>query len=109
MVSQEHLDSELHRIEALGGEGIILRRRGAPYTPVVIAHLPGKGRNAGRMGALLVVLPDRNIKFKIGTGFSDAVREDPPPIGSLVTFKYYGFYASGMPRFPSFLRIRENF
>ena len=126
VVSQEHLDRTLHRIEALGGEGIILRRRGSPYTPgrsrdilkvkryddmeaVVIAHLPGKGRNAGRMGALLVVLPDRNIKFKIGTGFSDAVREDPPPIGSLVTFKYYGFYASGMPRFPSFLRIRENF
>jgi DNA ligase 1 len=126
VVSQKHLDSELHRIEKLGGEGIILRRRGSPYTPgrsrdilkvkryddmeaVVIAHLPGKGRNAGRMGALWVALPDRNMEFKIGTGFSDAVRENPPPIGSRVTFKYYGFYASGIPRFPSFLRIRENF
>jgi len=126
VVSQKHLDSELHRIEKLGGEGIVLRRRGSPYTPgrsrdilkvkryddmeaVVVAHLPGKGRNAGRMGALLVALPDRNMEFKIGTGFSDAVRENPPPIGSLVTFKYYGFYASGIPRFPCFLRIRENF
>ncbi len=126
VVSQKHLDGELHRIEKLGGEGIILRRRGSPYTPgrsrdilkvkgyddmeaVVIAQLPGKGRNAGRMGSLRVALPDRNIEFKIGTGFSDAVREDPPPIGSLITFRYYGFYASGIPRFPSFLRIRENF
>jgi len=126
VVSQQHLDSELHRIEKLGGEGIILRRRGSPYTPgrsrdvlkvksyddmegVVIGQLPGKGRNAGRMGALLVALPDRNIKLKIGTGFSDAVREDPPPIGSRITFKYYGFYASGIPRFPCFLRIRDNF
>ena len=126
VVSQKHLDSALHRIEKLGGEGIILRKRGSPYSPgrsrdilkvksyddteaVVIAQLPGKGRNAGRMGALLVALPDRNIKFKIGTGFSDAVREDPPPVGSHITFKYYGFYASGIPRFPSFLRIRENF
>jgi DNA ligase-1 len=124
--SREHLDSELRRIEQAGGEGIILRRRGSPYTPgrsrdilkvksyddreaVVIAHLPGKGRNAGRMGSLLVALPESNLQFKIGTGFSDAVREDPPPVGSLITFKYYGFYASGIPRFPSFLRIRAAF
>lgn len=124
--SREHLDSELLRIERAGGEGIILRKRGSPYTPgrsrdilkvksyddreaVVIAHLPGKGRNAGRMGSLLVALPESNLQFKIGTGFSDAVREDPPPLGSRITFKYYGFYASGIPRFPSFLRIRETF
>jgi len=126
VVSRKHLDSALRRIETLGGEGIILRKRGSPYSPgrsrdilkvksyddteaVVIGQLPGKGRNAGRMGALLVALPYKNIEFKIGTGFSDAIREDPPPIGSLITFKYYGFYASGIPRFPCFLRIRENF
>jgi len=122
-VSPKHLDHELKRIEKLGGEGIILRRCGSPYTPgrsrdilkvksyddmeaVVIAHLPGKGRNAGRLGSLLVTLPERKLQFKIGTGFSDAERQNPPPIGSLVTFKYYGFYASGIPRFPCFLRVR---
>ena len=125
VASQEHLDSELQRIEKLGGEGIILRRRGSFYTPgrsrdilkvksyddmeaVVVAHLRGKGRNAGRLGSLLVALPEHNLQFKIGSGFSDADRENPPPIGSLVTFKHYGFYASGIPRFPSFLRIRNE-
>jgi DNA ligase-1 len=124
--SEAHLSAELNRIERLGGEGIILRRRGSPYTAgrsrdilkvkrysdmeaVVIAHLAGKGRNEGRMGSLLVELPDNAIRFRIGSGFSDRLRENPPPIGSLVTFKFYGFYASGIPRFPSFLRIREEF
>lgn len=124
--SRKHLSKELKRIENLGGEGIILRKRGSLYSPgrsgdilkvksysdmeaVVIAHLPGKGRNEGRMGSLLVELPDRRIQFKIGTGFSDDIRENPPPIGSIITFKYYGFYESGIPKFPSFLKIRESF
>lgn len=119
------LQQELHRIEKVGGEGIILRRPGSPYTvgrtgdylkvksyedteAVVVAHLPGQGRNAGRMGALLVELPN-GVRFKIGTGFSDAIRENPPPIGAVITFKYYGFYHSGVPQFPSFLRVREEF
>lgn len=121
-----HLRRELKRIEALGGEGIILRRPGSPYTrgrsrdilkvkpyadmeAVVRAHLPGKGRNRGRLGSLLVQLPGSRTRFKIGTGFSDALRENPPPVGTLITFKYYGFHASGIPRFPSFLRVREEF
>lgn len=124
--SRRFLSEELKRIETLGGEGIILRRRGSLYSAgrsgdilkvksysdmeaVVIAHLPGKGRNAGRMGSLLVELPGSRIQFKIGTGFSDAIRENPPPIGSLITFKYYGYYESGIPKFPSFLKIREQF
>jgi DNA ligase 1 len=121
-----HLQRELERIEKLGGEGIMLRRPGSPYSKgrsrdilkvksyadmeaVVIAHLAGTGRNEGRMGSLLVELPGDGTRFKIGTGFSDRMRENPPPAGSLVTFKHYGFYESGIPKFPSFLRVREGF
>jgi DNA ligase-1 len=124
--SHTHLSEALKRVDALGGEGLILRRRGSPYTAgrsrdilkvksysdmeaVVVAHLAGQGRNQGRMGALLVELPGSRTRFKVGTGFSDAVRENPPPVGALITFKYYGFYQSGTPKFPSFLRIREAF
>jgi DNA ligase-1 len=123
--NKKYLCQELQRIEALGGEGIILRKAGARYTvgrspdilkvksyddteAVVIAHIGGKGRNAGRMGAMLVELPESGIRFKIGTGFSDSQRENPPAIGSLITFKYYGFYESGIPKFPSFLRIQAT-
>ena len=74
---------------------------------MVIAHIPGKGRNVGRLGSLLVELPDK-IQFKIGTGFSDKERKNPPPVGTIITFKYYGFFKSGRPRFPSYLRTRQD-
>lgn len=119
-----HLQNKLDAIEALGGEGVMLRRPQSPYTAgrsydllkvkrfqdteaVVIAHLPGAGRHAGRMGALLVELPNR-VRFEIGSGFSDAERDNPPPIGSTITFKYQGLTESGKPRFATFLRVREK-
>lgn len=124
--NSRHLQQELKKVEALEGEGIILRRPGSPYTKgrsgdilkvksysdmeaVVIGHIPGQGRNEGRMGSLLVELPGSQTIFKIGTGFSDEIRKNPPTVGSLITFKYYGFYESGIPKFPSFMRIREEF
>ena len=73
----------------------------------VIAHLPGKGRHAGRMGALLVEMPSGQ-RFRLGAGFTDAQRESPPPVGSWVTFRYRGTHEGGLPRFASFLRVRED-
>jgi DNA ligase-1 len=118
------LQQELQRIEELGGEGLIVRKPDAHYTAGrsaqilkvknfqdaearVVAHLPGKGRNKGRLGSLLVELDDGR-QFKIGGGFSDAERISPPPIGTVITFKFYGSYQSGIPKFPSFLRIRQD-
>ena len=120
----DHLQQELKRIESLGGEGLIVRRPDTYYKDgrtaeilkvknyqdaeaKVLAHLPGKGRNQGRLGALLVALDD-GTQFKIGSGFRDAEREAPPSIGEVVTFKHYGKYPSGIPRFPSFLRLRRD-
>jgi DNA ligase-1 len=119
---EEQLREELARVEKAGGEGLMLRRSGSPYTAgrspdilkvksyedreaVVIGHLPGSGRNLERLGALLVELPESGLRFKIGSGFSDEERTHPPPIGALITFKFYGRYESGLPRFPVFLRL----
>ncbi len=123
------LRDELHRMEQLSGEGLIIRNPDALYTigrssdilkvknfydmeAEVVAHIPGKGKHQGRLGSLLVEIPDKktnnNIRFKIGGGLSDAERNNPPPIGAIITFKYYGFYTSGIPRFPSFIRIRTD-
>ncbi|MDA1017649.1 MAG: DNA ligase, partial [Planctomycetota bacterium] len=117
----EHLKQELARIESLGGEGLMLRQPGSNYQAgrsftllkvktfhdaeaEVIGHQPGKGKHKGRLGALLLRLPD-GTEFSAGTGFSDKQREDPAPIGSVVTFRYQELSDGGVPRFPSFLRI----
>lgn len=122
---KEHLQVLLQEIEQGGGEGLVLIRKGTKYRSgrsvdllkvknfddteaVVIGYVPGKGKHKGRMGALVVeLLQDRSVRFRIGTGFSDEQREKPPPIGAIVTFRYTGFYRSGIPKFPSFLRIRS--
>jgi len=49
-------------------------------------------------------LPD-GTRFSVGTGFSDAERKDPPPIGSVITFRYQELTPDGVPRFPSYVRL----
>jgi DNA ligase-1 len=73
----------------------------------VLEHLNGAGRHKGRLGALLVELPD-GTRFSVGTGFSDAEREAPPPVGSVITFRYQELSEGGVPRFPSFVRVRQD-
>lgn len=114
----------LEQVVAAGGEGLMLHRRDSlyrigrtadllkvkPYLETdarVIAHLPGRGRHEGRMGSLLVEEAD-GTRFRLGTGFSDVERDDPPPIGSIVNFKYHGRTTNGLPRFASFLRRVET-
>lgn len=118
------LDARLQAVVAGGGEGLVLHRADARYRAgrsddllklkpyddaeaVVVAHLPGKGRNAGRLGALEVQTPE-GLRFALGSGFSDAQRDHPPQVGSTVTYRYVGINASGVPRFASFLRVRTE-
>jgi DNA ligase-1 len=73
---------------------------------VVIKHLPGKGKFTNMMGAIIVEIPEGK-QFKIGTGFTHKERYNPPEIGSTITYQYRGKSKNGIPRFASFLRIRE--
>ncbi len=73
----------------------------------VLEHLKGAGRHKGRLGALLVELPN-GTQFSVGTGFSDAERSAPPPIGSLITFRYQELSDGGVPRFPSYVGVRTD-
>ena len=118
------LQALLHRTVRAGGEGLMLHRGASLYRAGrsddliklkthedtearVIAHLPGKGRHAGRMGALLVEMPSGQ-RFRLGAGFSDADRNHPPPLGSWVTYRFRGTHDGGLPRFASFVRLRED-
>ena len=73
----------------------------------VLEHLPGAGRHKGRLGALLVALSNGK-QFSVGTGFTDAQRGQPPAIGGVITFRYQELTDGGVPRFPSFVRIRTD-
>ncbi len=118
----------LQRLEIVrkgGGEGLMLHRADAPYVTGrseallkvkpwldaearVVAHLPGKGRYTGMLGALRVEMPDGR-QFSLGTGFSAAERRQPPPVGALVTYRYRELTATGLPRFASYWRLRQDF
>ncbi len=121
--SVEHLREELTRVEALGGEGLMLRQPGSTYEAgrsstllkvktfhdaeaTVLDHQAGSGRHKGRLGALVVQLAD-GTQFSVGTGFSDKQRESPPPVGSTIMFRYQELSDRGVPRFPSFVRASE--
>jgi DNA ligase-1 len=119
-----HLREELGRVEALGGEGLMLRKPGSRYEvgrsstllkvksffdaeALVVEHLPGTGKHEGRLGALLVELAD-GTRFSIGTGFSDKERKSPPKVGAVVTFRYQELSDGGVPRFPSYVGVRDD-
>ncbi|HET6249762.1 MAG TPA: DNA ligase [Tepidisphaeraceae bacterium] len=116
------LRAELARVEALGGEGLMLRQPGSKYEvgrsstllkvktfldaeAVVISHEDGAGKHKGRLGALGVRLANGK-EFFVGTGFSDRERDKPPAIGSTITFRYQELSEAGIPRFPSYVGER---
>jgi DNA ligase-1 len=122
-VSDEtELNKKLKQVVAKGGEGLMLHRADALYVTgrsdvllklkllldaeaTVVAHTAGRGKYKGKLGALVVETPE-GIRFKLGTGFTDAQREHPPKIGSLVTYTYRDKTKAGKPKFASFLRER---
>ena len=124
VASRAALDARLAQVVAAGGEGLMLHHADARYgvgrsnallklkphddaEARVLAHAPGKGKYTGMLGALVVEHHDGR-QFRIGTGFTDAQRADPPPLGSWVTYRYNGLTSTGLPRFARFLRIRDD-
>lgn len=116
------LQARLRDVLKAGGEGLMLHRADAPYATgrsdallklkplldaeaVVVGHIPGKGRLAGLVGALEVETPEGR-RFRIGSGLTDALRRDPPPLGATITYTYRGLTRTGLPRFPAYLRLR---
>lgn len=124
VASHDALMALLDAVVEQGGEGLMLRRAASPHRAsrsadllklkrfndaeaIVMAHLPGKGKYAGMLGALLLAMPDGR-RFRVGTGFTDEQRKTPPPLGATVTYKHYGHTSTGLPRFASFLRVRDE-
>lgn len=119
------LKRKLDEVVRGGGEGLMLHLAEAAYVTgrsdvllklkplqdteaVVIEHVAGKGKYQGMLGALRVRTLDGK-RFLIGTGFTDEARKNPPPVGTTVTYTYRGLTNTGLPRFASYLRVREEF
>ncbi len=120
---QEQLKQFLHEVVSKGGEGVVVRNPDLGYQTgrlnsalkmkqhldaecIVEAVLPGKGKYAGKMGALLCITKE-GVAVKVGSGFTDAQRENPPDTGTTIRFKYYGVTKKGKFKHPVFLRIRH--
>lgn len=120
--SCEHLLDYEVEMASQGAEGVMIRKPGSLYQhkrsddlqklkrgqtaeAVVTGYHDGEGRNAGRVGALIAEFCGQ--VFKIGSGLSDDERDNPPAIGSLVTFSFFEFTDGGKPRFPTFVGVRD--
>lgn len=121
---KKDLDEFLNSIESMGGEGVIIKDPHKPYHTgkkpfilkyksfkamegIVISINKGKGKYKNMMGSLGIKL-ENGVTFNLGTGFSDLERKNPPKLNSTIRFKYYGFTKNKIPKFPSFLHVREK-
>ena len=123
LVNNAELQALLRQVTHDGGAGLLLHLGASLYHPGhgndllklqpydddearVLAQLPGKGKLAGQLGALLVETTEGR-RFMLDTGFSAAQRRDPPPIGSWVLYRYHGVdKVSGLPLAASFIHLR---
>jgi len=123
--SEDALLNMLDEIVTKGGEGLMLHRSDSLYhsgrsddllklkpwqdaEATVVEILPGKGKFNGMMGSLLVT-DESGRRFRIGTGFSNKERKNPPAVGTVITYKFTGTTKKGLPKFASFLRIYQQF
>lgn len=119
--NEQEVMSRLKKLVKAGGEGLILRDKKGVYhagrdagvvklkitddaEAKIIGYVAGKGKYKGQMGSLLVKMLN-GLTFKIGTGFTDEQRRNPPEIGTTITYRYNGYTKNGIPKFARFWRI----
>ena len=124
LAGEEALMIRLQAVIDMGGEGLILHRKAAryksgrshdllklkPFTDAeatVIGYRLGQGKFSGQVGSLKV-RTDQGMVLYIGSGLSHEQRRHPPRLQSRITFRYQGLTKNGIPRFPVFLRIRDE-
>lgn len=114
----QHIETMLRAVEAQGGEGLIARRPGSPYVgkrsrdmlkiktfqddeATVVEHYTG---DRGKPGVFAMW---HGVRIKVANGFKlDA--SNRPPVGTTITFGYFERGKDGKPRFPFYLRVRND-
>lgn len=120
----QQLQQQLDDVVKHGGEGLMLHRGSSFYSgersddllklkpfedaeATVVKHIAGNGKYSNMMGSIEVI-NNKNTRFRIGTGFNDNERKNPPPVGTIITYRFNGLTRKGLPRFPRFMRIRNE-
>ncbi|XP_064598827.1 DNA ligase-like [Liolophura sinensis] len=118
---KEHIEEELPKVLARGGEGLMIREPKSKYEQrrsytllkikkfydaeaVVIGHEKSKS-GAGGCGALRCRM-ECGKEIKVGSGLTNKDRRNPPKIGTIITYKFQEYSDSGNPRFPSYIGVR---
>ncbi|WP_024954298.1 DNA ligase [Sulfurospirillum arcachonense] len=121
---KQHLKSFLKKIEDKGGEGVVIRNQNALYINKrtaealkvksffdseceVIGYKKGRGKYENLLGSLICKMKN-GVIINLGSGLSDILRRNPPKKGIIVTFKYQGLTKNGKPRFPVFMRVKDE-
>lgn len=124
-LNHQNVQKFLDEVTKKGGEGVVLRDKFGFYESrrsdkilklkkflddecKVIKINLGQGKYKNLMGSLTCQNLKNGKIFKIGSGFSDKIRKNPPKIGEILTYKYQNLTKTGIPRFPVFLRKKEN-
>lgn len=125
---EPHARKMLADVVSSGGEGLVLRAPGSPYSPgrsgsmlklkprtetdIVVSHfVPGNGRLSGAMGALVGTEAETGIVVTVGTGFTMDQRKRHRalfPAGTVVTVSFMARTRSGALRMPVFKRVRSD-
>lgn len=120
--NKKQLNQYLEEIITKKGEGVIIKNPNLAYhtgrSPHILKvkkaqDMEGKviGINISEKTKVLKSLKLKlanGIIFNLGTGFTKEQRKNPPIIGSIVSFKYFGFTKNKIPKFASFLHERKD-
>ncbi|MCL9783302.1 DNA ligase [Vibrio sp. S4M6] len=122
--SRQTLSERLNQLTSSGGEGLMLRKIDSLYSVgrsnellklklaqdaegTIIGYKAGTGKYTGLMGSIQVRMKS-GVEFYIGSGFTDKLRKSPPPIGTVITFKFNGYSHKGVPKFARYVRQRAS-
>jgi DNA ligase-1 len=114
------VEAYLKEITENNGEGIMLKNPDVLYESGISNALLKVKKFDDMEGEVIDIFYTNNqlkslqiklsngIVFNLGNGFTQEERNNPPSIGSIVTFKYYDFTKNGKPKFASFMHVRKD-